>query len=202
MFRQPKYIDSALRYIRGFTLWIITGCFVITGFSLYRYVQLVSADKQTIYVLADGAALAARPADRKAQLKIEARDHIKTFHRLFFSLDPDEAVINRHIAQALYLADASAKEAYDNLREQGYYARVVAGNISQRIQVDSIRLDLTETPVAFRCYATERIIRATRTRIRHLVTAGVLREVSRSDHNPHGLLIQRWHVITNPSRTP
>jgi conjugative transposon TraK protein len=202
MFKQPKYIDSALRYIRSFTLCVITGCLLITAFSLYRCFHLLSSMSDRIYVLAGGAALPARRMDRKDQWLIEARDHIKTFHRLFFSLDPDDAVIRRHIAEALYLADASAKEAYDNLREQGYYARVVAGNISQRIRVDSIRLDITHTPALFTCYATERIIRATRTVTRSLVTAGRLREVSRSDHNPHGLLIEKWHVLTNPNRAP
>jgi conjugative transposon TraK protein len=202
MFRQPKYIDSALRAIRSFTLCIVTGCLLLTGFSLYRCFHLLSVLKDSVYVLADGQALAARRVDRKDQWMIEARDHIKTFHRLFFSLDPDEAVIDRHLTEALYLADASAKEVYDNLREQGYYARVVAGNISQRVHVDSIRLDLSHTPARFQCYATERIIRTTRTVIRSLVTAGRLRQVSRSDHNPHGLLIERWHVVTNQDRAP
>jgi hypothetical protein len=32
---------------------------------------------------------------------------------------------------------------------------------------------------------------------RDLVTEGWLREVNRSDNNPHGFLIERWAIIEN-----
>ncbi|RYZ20658.1 MAG: conjugative transposon protein TraK, partial [Sphingobacteriales bacterium] len=32
---------------------------------------------------------------------------------------------------------------------------------------------------------------------RKLVTKGYLRNVSRSDNNPHGFLIQRWETLLN-----
>ncbi|MBW7891448.1 MAG: conjugative transposon protein TraK, partial [Chitinophagaceae bacterium] len=121
----------------------------------------------------------------------------KTFHQLFFTLDPDDKVIHTNITKALYLADGSAKRAYDDLKEKGYYTNIIAGNISQQVIVDSVSVDINEYPYRFRCYATQNIIRATSTVSRILITEGTLRNVSRSDNNPHGFLIERWATIEN-----
>lgn len=99
--------------------------------------------------------------------------------------------------KALYLADESAKRQYDNLRENGYYANVISGNVNQEILIDSIRIDVDRYPFYFRCNAIQKIIRTTSTVTRTLVTEGYLRNVQRSDHNPHGFLIERWNTIEN-----
>jgi len=119
------------------------------------------------------------------------------FHQDFFTLDPDDKVIDGNIAKALYLADASAKRQYLDLKESGYYSNIIAGNISQEIQVDSVAINVNEYPYYFRCYATQKIIRSTITVFRNLVTEGYLRNVSRSDNNPHGFLIEKWNTIEN-----
>jgi len=97
----------------------------------------------------------------------------------------------------LYLADASAKRQYESLKENGYYSAIIAGNVSQEIGVDSIALNIEHYPFYFRCYATQRIIRPTTIVQRNLITEGYLRNVSRSDNNPHGFLIERWATIEN-----
>ena len=95
------------------------------------------------------------------------------------------------------MVDGSAKKTYDNLKENGYYANIIAGNISQKINVDSIHLDINQYPYFFRCYATQIIIRTTSVVSRSLLTDGYLRNVSRSDNNPHGFLIEHWTTIDN-----
>lgn len=197
MFTKMKNIDSAFKYIRGFTLVVVTGAITLSSVVVYESFQLVARNRGQIYVLAEGKALAALKRDRSENVPVEARDHIRTFHRLFFTLDPDEEVIQKHISGALYLADASARRQYGDLRERGYYASLIAGNVSQRIQVDSIFLKTDQYPYYFRCYGTERIIRTTSTLTRSLVTEGYLRNVTRSDHNPHGFLIERWRILEN-----
>jgi conjugative transposon TraK protein len=152
---------------------------------------------QRIYILANGKALEAFAADRKDNIPVEARDHIKMFHQYFFTLDPDEKVIETNTLKALYLADASAKRMYDNLKENGYYANIISGNISQEVTLDSIRVDINQYPYYFRCYATEKIIRATSVVTRDLITQGYLRNVARSDNNSHGFLIERFETIEN-----
>jgi conjugative transposon TraK protein len=92
---------------------------------------------------------------------------------------------------------SSAKRAYDNLKEAGFYTNIISGNISQRIKVDSVQVDVGQYPYYFRCYATQNIIRTTSTVSRSLLTEGYLRNVSRSDNNPHGFLVERWTTLDN-----
>jgi len=197
MFKKMKNIDTAFRHVRGFTMLIIAGCVIICCFALYKSFSLVSQMQNKVYILANGKALEAYASDRKDNIPVEARDHVKTFHQLFFTLDPDDKVIKTNLTKALYLADASAKREYDNLKENGYYSGIISGNISQAIKVDSISIDINQYPYLFRCYATQSIIRTTSIVLRSLITEGALRNVSRSDNNPHGFLIERWNTIEN-----
>jgi conjugative transposon TraK protein len=159
--------------------------------------RMLTKASNTIYVLASGKAMEATAGDRRENIPVEARDHIRNFHQLFFTLDPDEKVIEANLGKALYLADVSAKRLYDNLKENGYYAGIIAGNISQEAAIDSIVLDARPYPMYFRCYAKEKIIRPTSIVTRNLITEGWLRTTGRSDNNPHGFLIERWVIIDN-----
>jgi conjugative transposon TraK protein len=176
---------------------VVVGCFCFAGFAFFEAKQQVSRSQQRVYILASGKVLEALASERKENLPVEARDHIRTFHWLFFTLDPDERVIGDNLGKALYLADGSAKRMYEDLKENGYYANVISANISQRLVVDSIRVDMTNYPFSFRLYGSETITRATSVVTRELVTEGMLRETSRSDNNPHGFLIERWVIVSN-----
>jgi conjugative transposon TraK protein len=197
MFQHFKNIDSAFKHIKLFSYLLITACVAITCFSVYQSYRSNTDFRSHIYVLANGKALEAIAQDRRDNIPVELRDHIKVFHEAFFDLDPDEKQIQATVTKALYLADGSAKTAYDNLKEAGYYNNLVSGNISQKVTIDSIRLDMNSYPYGFTCFATEKLVRSTSTTTRSLVTQGFARNVSRSDNNPHGLLIERWQTIRN-----
>lgn len=197
MFTKMKNIDSAFRYVRLFSLLVIICSLAVAALSLYKSFSLVSQMQGKIYILANGKAMEAFAADRKDNIPVEARDHVKAFHTFFFTLDPDENVIRANINKALNLADGTAKRVYDDLKEKGYYAGIISGNISQGIEVDSVQVDIKGYPYHFRCYATQQITRATTTVTRSLITEGALRNVSRSDNNPHGFLIEHWATIEN-----
>jgi len=197
MFTQLKNIDTAFRHIKRFSYLLIFACIAVSCFAIYKSYQSSTDFKNHIYILANGKALEAFAADRKSNIPVEARDHIRIFHEAFFNLDPDDKQIQATVTKALYLADGSAKTQYDNLRENGFYANLIAGNISQQVSVDSIRLDMDQYPFYFRCFATEKLVRTSSTVTRSLVTQGYLRNVSRSENNPHGFLIERWETLEN-----
>jgi conjugative transposon TraK protein len=148
-------------------------------------------------LLSSGKVLEALASDRRENLPVEARDHIRTFHELFFNLDPDEKLITASVGRSLYLADGTARRVYDNLKEAGYYDNVISANISQRVEVDSIRLDTSRVPFYFHLYGAETITRTTSIVTRELETEGYLRLVQRSENNPHGFLIERWATLAN-----
>ena len=197
MFRTTKNIDTAFRQVRLFSLGVMAVCLILTLFISYKSYQLASQSQQKIFILANGKALEAYAADRKDNIPVEARDHVKMFHHYFFTMDPDDKVISSNVTKALYLADGSAKQQYDNLKENGYYTNLISGNISQEIQVDSIIINTNDYPYYFRYKGLQKIIRPTTIVTRSLITEGYLRNVSRSDNNAHGILIERWKTLEN-----
>ncbi len=197
MFSKMKNIDTAFRHVRGFTIVVVVGSIIMSCFALYKSFGMVAQMQGKVYILANGKALEAYASDRKDNISVEAKDHVTTFHKLFFTLDPDDKVIKTNVTKALYLADDSAKRIYDDLKENGYYSGIISGNISQTLHVDSVTIDINKYPYYFRCYATQNIIRTTSIAHRSLITEGNLRNVSRSDNNPHGFLVERWNTIEN-----
>lgn len=197
MFKQTKNIDSAFRHIRTFSFILVAGCFMLCGFVLFKSYQLSARVQDKIYILAGDKALEAYASKRKDNVEVEGKSHINMFHTYFFTLDPDEKVIDANIVKALYLADGSAKTQYDNLKETGYYSNIIAGNISQQISIDTVEVNIRSEPYFFHCYATIKIVRPNSIVTRNLVTQGYLRNVSRSDHNPHGFLIEKWETMEN-----
>ncbi|MES2648073.1 MAG: conjugative transposon protein TraK [Bacteroidota bacterium] len=197
MFTKTKNIDTAFRYIRLFTLVIVTGSLALCGLVLYKSYQLAALTQSKVYVIANGKALEAFASERKDNISVEAKDHVAMFHYYLFTLDPDEKVIQANINKALYLADVSAKRQYENLKENGYYANIIAGNISQKVSIDSVNVNTISYPYYFVCYAKQQIIRTTSIATRSLITEGYLRNVSRSDNNSHGFLIEKWNTLEN-----
>ena len=197
MFKQAKNIDTAFRQLRLFSILVIISSCLVSCYVIYNSYKSTAAVQSRIYILANGKALEAFAGDRKENIPVEARDHVKMFHTYFFSLDPDDKVIQSNINKALYLADGSAKRVYESLKENNYYTGIISGNVSQEITVDSVWINMKVYPYYFRCFATERITRITTITTRSLITEGYLRNVSRSDNNPHGFLIEKWNTIQN-----
>jgi conjugative transposon TraK protein len=198
MFQQLKNIDTVAKLQRLFNIVLMLVNGAVLCFGIWKSYDFADRAQNKVHILYNGKVLAAIAADRKTNLPVELRDHIKTFHEDFFTLVPDDKQIQANITQALYLADGSAKTAYDNLKEAGYYNNLISGNISQQIQVDSIRLDMNQEPYSFTCYATEKLIRSSSTVTRKLITQGHIRDLkTETDNNPHGFLIQGWEILEN-----
>ena len=197
MFNQLNNIDTAFKHVRLFSFVLIMACLTLSCYALYKSYALVQQMRNQVYVLAGGKVLEALGGPRAANMAAEAKDHIRMFHQYFFQLDPDEAVIENRIGKALYLSGASAMNRYHNLKESGYYRDLVSGNISVALQMDSIQVKMNHAPYYFRYYGTETLTRATTIVTRSLITEGYLRTTARSDHNPHGFLIEKWHIREN-----
>lgn len=202
MFQQLKNIDTVAKLQRLFNIVLMLVNGTVLCFGIYKSYDFADRAQNKVHILYNGKVLEAVTSDRKTNLPVELRDHIKTFHEDFFTLVPDDKQIQATITKALYLADGSAKTAYDNLKEAGYYNNLVSGNISQQITVDSTRLDMNREPFAFTCYATEKLVRASSTVTRKLITQGHIRDLkTETDNNPHGFLIQNWEILENGDLT-
>lgn len=196
MFTKMKNIDTAFRYTRLFNLFFLIGCVVLCCYVVYSSNATLAANRGKVYVLVNGKLVEAIAMNR--DMPVEIRDHINTFHQLFFTLSPDEKSIQSQTAKALYLADESARRIYQNLKESGYYSSMISGNISQTIELDSIELDMVQTPYTFRCTGKQVITRPTSILTRSIITQGKIRTgLVQSDNNNHGFLIEKWEITEN-----
>jgi conjugative transposon TraK protein len=201
MFSHLRNIETAFQQNKRIVALVIITSALVAIAAMYLAFRAYQKADAKVYVLANGKALEAISADRRENIPVEARDHIKMFHHYFFTLDPDEKVIEGNIRKALYLADESASYQYNGLKEKSYYNNLISGNISQEIEVDSVQLDMNSYPYLFKCFAKEKLVRATSTIRKVLITKGYLRNVGRSDNNPHGFLIEKWETIANRDTT-
>ena len=97
MFTKLKNIDTAFRHVKLFTIIVVAVSCLVSIFAIYKSFSLVSGMQVKIYILANGKALEAFASDRRDNIPVEARDHVRTFNELFFTLDPDDKVIKENI---------------------------------------------------------------------------------------------------------
>ncbi|MBW8683444.1 conjugative transposon protein TraK [Chitinophaga rhizophila] len=197
MFKSLKNLEASFRYVRQFAIIMNVAGLVLNGFVAYWAVNAVNNANNKVHILYAGKALEAIAADRLDNVPVELRDHINMFHRYFFTLHPDLKAIESNINRALALADQTARNQYNDLRESGFYAGIITGSVSQEVEMDSISLDLEKEPYYFKFYGKVKITRPTVIVNRSLITEGVVRNTIRSDNNSHGFLIEKWNVIEN-----
>ena len=126
-FKSLKNIESSFRQIRLFGIVFLVVCMASTGYSRWSAYSFAEAQRQKIYVLDGGKSLMlALSQDLSQNRPVEAREHVKRFHELFFTLSPDKSAIEGNIKRALQLADRSAFNYYTDFAEKGYYNRIIS----------------------------------------------------------------------------
>ena len=197
-FKSLKNIETSFRQIRLFTLVFLGLCAVVAVFSVVKSYQFAQRQREKIYVLDGGKSLMlALSQDLSQNRPAEAREHVRRFHELFFSLSPQKDAIEHNIGRALQLADKSAYHYYVDFAEKGYYNRLISGNINQVVHVDSVVCDFAAYPYKARTYARQLIIRESNVTERSLVTSCSLQNTGRSDDNPNGFIIEQFTILEN-----
>lgn len=197
-FKSLRNIENSFQQIRLYAIVFAVFCLLIVGFSLYKSYDFAKEQREKIYVLDKGKSLMlALSQEASINRPVEAREHIRRFHELFFTLSPDKSAIESNMQRAFNLSDKSTFNYYKDLLEKGYYGRIISGNIQQRIEVDSIQIDFTIYPYTTMTYATHYIIRSSNITKRNLVTQSQLINAVRSDNNPQGFIIEKFTVVEN-----
>lgn len=197
-FKSLKNIETSFKQIRLFAIVFICLCAIITGYSVWSSYSFAEKQRQKIYVLDGGKSLMlALSQDLSQNRPVEAKEHVRRFHELFFTLSPDKNAIESNINRALFLVDKSAFRYYKDMQEKGYYNRIVSGNINQAIYVDSIVCNFNSYPYKVQTYARQMIIRTSNVTERSLITRCDLLNSVRSDNNPHGFTMERFEIVEN-----
>lgn len=197
-FKSLKNIESSFRQIRLFGIVFVCLCAVVAVAAVVLSLNFAEKQREKIYVLDNGKSLMlALSQDMEQNRPAEAREHVRRFHGLFFTLSPEKSATENNVSRALLLADKSAYNYYKDFTEQGYYNRIIAGNITQSRQVDSVVVNFTNYPYDVKTYAKQMIIRQSNVTQRNLVTTCKLKNSGRSDDNPNGFIIENFTVIQN-----
>ena len=197
-FQSLKNIETAFRQIRLYILLFALLSAGVSGYALYSSYRFAEKQREKIYVLDQGKSLMlALSQDASRNRPVEAREHVRRFHELFFSIAPDKDAIEENMSRAFALCDKSAFDYYKDLAEQGYYNRAISGNINQRIVIDSIHCNFESYPYEVTTYARQFILRQSNVTERSLVTSCTLQNSVRSDDNPQGFLMEHFLVREN-----
>ncbi|RYE27006.1 MAG: conjugative transposon protein TraK [Sphingobacteriaceae bacterium] len=190
-----KNIENKIRlslYIAlGSFITSIIICVIVT---ISSYKQVVSA-RESIYILDNNVPILAKQTNMQLNRPAEYRAHIDLFHSTFFSLTPDDKYIEYQMKRAMYLIDESGALQYNNLKEKGFFNSILSSSSVLTLQTDSIQLDAIHKRFIF--YGKQTIDRRSSTVTRSLITTGHLKDIPRSDNNPHGVLITNWKTLEN-----
>ncbi len=197
-FKSLKNIETSFQQIRIVAILFVIMCSAISGYIVYESYAFAERQREKIYILDEGRSLMLALSQDLAQNRpVEAREHIRRFHELFFTLSPDKAAIESNIRRALTLIDRSGYNLYIDLLEKGYYNRIISGGINQTIKIESVECDMDSYPYRVTCRATQSIIRESNITERSLVTSCDLLNAVRSDANPQGFTIERFEIVEN-----
>ncbi len=120
-FKSLKNIETSFKQIRIIAIVFVVLCAGITGYSVWSSYAFAEEQRQKIYVLDEGKSLMlALSQDLSQNRPVEAREHVKRFHELFFTLSPDKSAIESHINRALFLVDKNSFQPHHDPQEKNY----------------------------------------------------------------------------------
>ena len=84
-------------------------CVAVSGYAVYASYSFAKEQREKIYVLDQGKSLMlALSQDASRNRPVEAREHVRRFHELFFTIAPDKDAIEKNMERAFVLCDKSA----------------------------------------------------------------------------------------------
>jgi len=197
-FKTLRNIENSFQQIRLYAVVFAILCIAVVGYAVWQSYRFAEDQRQKIYVLDNGKSLMlALSQDASINRPVEAREHVRRFHELFFTLAPDKHAIESNMKRAFNLADKSAFDYYKDLSEKGYYSRIISGNVQQRTEVDSVVCNFDRYPYEVKTYSKQFIIRSSNVTKRSLVTSCYLVNSVRSDNNPQGFNMEKFSVLEN-----
>lgn len=196
-----KYFDtveSSFRKLKVVVISAVIAAAAITLVSVVYSISFVSSHQDNIYVLdRTGAALSATATDgAKLDRTVEAQDHVKQFHYLMFNLFPNREAIEANINAACEMCDRSAYDYYLDQQEKEFYSRLITQNISQYINIDSVKVYTGAYPYQERTYGRITVMRESNMTSYNFVSEGQLVTTGRSKANPHGFMLEKFRVVS------
>lgn len=188
-------LDKMKRWNTYVTIGTIVGAFIFCVLVVLKAFSFAQAERKRIYVLDEDTPILAKQVDEELTIEVEAKAHINLFHQLFFTLAPDDKYINHNLEKSMYLIDESGLAQKNTLQEKGFYSNIISASATFAIMTDSIKFNKDD--MSFIYYGKQRIERKTSILYRELVTTGKISKSTRTENNPHGLMIINYRTLQN-----
>ena len=192
--------EQVLRQMRRFMIAVVACCTLISLCAIGSSVWFANQSRQIAY-FADqsGQIIRAQAHDVGDNRVIEAEGTVRTFHERFFKLVPMDQSIKQNFKNLIepMMADNTALAEFEKLRTEGFYSKLVQNFMSQDIQIDSVKMDISSPAWQATTYATIRLISPTTITTRKLKTVCKLRPDARTGDHAHGFLLEQWQVLSN-----
>jgi len=132
-FKSLRNIESSFRQIRLFGIVFLSLCTVVTVWSVWNSYRFAEKQREKIYVLDNGKSLMlALSQDLSQNRPAEAREHVRRFHELFFTLSPEKSAIEHNVKRALLYPYRAVTYATQKIIRQS--------NVTERSLVTTCRL--------------------------------------------------------------
>lgn len=190
-----KSIEKKIKTDKTISIVVIAFAIIISiGSFIFSY-KIIEDSRKSIYILDNGIPILVKQSDELLNRPVEYKSQIELFHRLFFTLPPDNEYIKENIEKSLYLIDESGKKEYTNLKETGFYNQIVSSNATVIIKPDSININLENK--YFKFFGRQIINRKNSVITRILITEGNFDNITRTPNNPHGVMLKNWRILDN-----
>lgn len=190
-----KKIEDKIKLAFSLVVVVCIANILICSLVLVWAYKTVDNSRKSLYVLDHDVPILAKQTDMMDNRPAEYKADVELFHSIFFNLTPDNTFIEYQMKKAMFLVDESGVAQYNNLKEAGFYNSILSSSAVLTLQTDSIKLDQGNSHFVY--YGKQRIERASEILTRSMITEGYLKDIPRSDNNPHGVLITKWKTIEN-----
>lgn len=190
-------ITASFNSYKFIIMAVIVCSLLSAAFCVVYTMQQVAQLQSKVYVLDGGAAFSASSVDAAVTRQDEVRDQVIRFHELFFNIPPDINMVNLNLEKALKLADKSAYDYFENLKESGYYRKLTGADAYQQVEIKDVLIDMSSYPYQVKVVANQWVTRKSNMSLFTLETGCTLVNVPRSQNNLHGLMIQNFMVTDN-----
>lgn len=197
LLRMTSTISESFAKLRFVTVASLVGMVVCAVVCVVYSTRSISAIGDKIYVLDSGQVMTASRRDVSVSRADEVRDQAVRLHEYLFSVSPNKEMVTRNLEQALKISDRSVYNYYKDVDETGFYRRLSQNGAVQDIVVDSVRTDTRQYPYPVVTYATITMTRQSLMSRYSLVSRCSMVEVGRNADNLHGLMVERFEVVSN-----
>ena len=190
-------IDNAFQKTRLIAILSLGCSFLFCVTVMVVAMGMVTKGKGKIYITNGyGNTLGAYQIGANENRAAEVKSQVRNFHAILYNITPNPKEVKKNLDKVLLIGDASVKAFLDK-RGDAYYKKLISSDVEVKFENDSLRVNTTIYPYKAVQYGKEIVQTSVGFLVKNLVTSCELKEVARTDDNPHGLQISNFEVLKN-----